>query len=388
MLAAAAICPAAPLLARELTGTDPVVPELRRASMDAVAALVASVPELIAIVGVADANGRWGSGGGLDVGAFAPALRYAPGLAPGAILPPSLGLGSMLLDSSEYDGPREFYSVTEDDPVADCAALGTQLAQRPERVALLVMADGSATRTLKAPGYLDVRSEPFDAEIVAAIKDGDAASLLAADPDLARELMATGRPGWQVLAGAAASSWSGTQLRYCDDPFGVLYLVASVTCDPLVALRPVADADLESIFEQQRDPESVLMAAFTTDDPSDRAAFDAHMARIRSDAGIVHRAVTCNGLLVGTIAAFVVDGDTEVTYWIDRAWWGRGIASRALALLLGEVTTRPLHARVASDNAASLRVLRKSGFAVVGTEVSYASARGDEIEETILRKDR
>jgi hypothetical protein len=230
MLAAAAICPAAPLLARELTGADPVVPDLRRACLDAAAALVASVPELIAVVGVADESRQWDSGGRLDLGAFAPALRYAPDLVPGSILPPSLGLGGMLLDRCEYDGPREFYSVTEADAVADCAALGAQLAQRPERVALLVMADGSASRTLKAPGYLDARSEPFDAEIVAAIQDGDAASLLAADPDLARQLMATGRPGWQVLAGAAASSWSGTRVRYCDDPFGVLYLVASVTC--------------------------------------------------------------------------------------------------------------------------------------------------------------
>jgi hypothetical protein len=232
VLVAAAICPAAPLVARELTGTDPVLPELRHACLDAVAELVASVPELIAVVGVADENGRWDPAGRLDLGAFAPALRYASGLTSESILPPSLGLGGMLLDQCEYDGPRELYSVTEDDAAPDCAALGTELMQRPERVALLVMADGSASRTLRAPGYLDARSEPFDTEIVAAIGDRDAASLLAADPDLARQLMATGRPGWQVLAGAAATSWSGTQVRYCDDPFGVLYLVASVTCDP------------------------------------------------------------------------------------------------------------------------------------------------------------
>jgi hypothetical protein len=228
MLVAAAICPAAPLLARELTGTDPVVPELRHACLDAVSALVASVPELIAVVGVADENGRWDSGGRLDLGAFAPALRYGPAH---TALPPSLGLGSMLLDECDYDGPRELYSVTEDDTAADCAALGAWLAKRPERVALLVMADGSARRTLRAPGYLDARSEPFDAEVVAAVRHGDAASLLAVDADLAREVMATGRPGWQVLAGAVAKSWSGTQVRYCDDPFGVLYLVVSVTCD-------------------------------------------------------------------------------------------------------------------------------------------------------------
>jgi len=227
MLVAAAICPAAPLLARELTGTDPVVPELRRACLDAVATLVESVPELVAVVGVADENRRWDSGARLDLGAFAPALRGPVRSA----VPAALGLGAMLLDHCDVVGPRELYSVTEDDAPDECAALGARLAGRPQRVALLVMADGSARRALKAPGYLDARSEPFDADVVAAIRDRDAAALLAVDPDLARELMATGRASWQVLAGAAAGSWSGTRIRYCDDPFGVLYLVASVTCD-------------------------------------------------------------------------------------------------------------------------------------------------------------
>jgi RimJ/RimL family protein N-acetyltransferase len=155
----------------------------------------------------------------------------------------------------------------------------------------------------------------------------------------------------------------------------------------LVALRPVDDADLDALFEQMRDPESVWMAAFTSDDPDDRSAFDAHMATVRSAPGVTMRAVTYDGRLVGSIAAFVLDGDTEVTYWIDRAAWGRGIASRALELLMDLVPTRPLHARAASDNVASLRVLHKAGFEVVGTENSFASARNGRIEETILRKD-
>jgi RimJ/RimL family protein N-acetyltransferase len=155
----------------------------------------------------------------------------------------------------------------------------------------------------------------------------------------------------------------------------------------VVALRPVEDADLDLLFEQMRDPESVWMAAFTADDPDDRTAFDAHMARIRSSPGITLRAVISDGQLAGSISAFVLDGQTEVTYWIDRAAWGHGIASRALGLLLDLVTVRPLHARAASDNAASLRVLQKAGFEVVGTEVSFATARRGEIEETLLRRD-
>ena len=156
---------------------------------------------------------------------------------------------------------------------------------------------------------------------------------------------------------------------------------------PVIALRPVVDNDLGPLFSQSRDPESVLMAAFTPDDPDDRTAFDAHMARVRSLPDVIMRAVTCDNDLVGSIAAFDLDGRTEVTYWIDRAAWGRGIASRALELLLDLVPARPLYARAASDNAGSLRVLQKSGFKVVGTENSFAHGRNSNIEETILRKD-
>ncbi|GAA5173291.1 MULTISPECIES: GNAT family N-acetyltransferase [Amycolatopsis] len=151
-----------------------------------------------------------------------------------------------------------------------------------------------------------------------------------------------------------------------------------------VALRLVEDADLDALFDQRSDPESIRMAAFTTSHP-DREAFDAHMAETRNSPDITLRAVTCDGRLVGSIASFVMEGDTEITYWIDRSAWGRDIASRALALFLDTVATRPLYARAASDNHGSLRVLRRAGFTVIGTEISYAPARGTEIEETILR---
>ena len=153
----------------------------------------------------------------------------------------------------------------------------------------------------------------------------------------------------------------------------------------VVALRPVQDADLDALFEQMRDPEGVRMAAFTPEDPDDRNAFDAHMARVRSLPGITMRAVTCDGHLAGSIASFPDGNQTEVTYWIDRAAWGKGIATRALALLLELVPARPLYARAASDNAGSLRVLEKCGFTAVGTEKSFAAGRNEDIEETILR---
>jgi RimJ/RimL family protein N-acetyltransferase len=153
---------------------------------------------------------------------------------------------------------------------------------------------------------------------------------------------------------------------------------------PYVALRPVADSDLDAIFEQMRDPVSVLMAAFTTEDPNDRAAFESHMVKIMTSPDVTLRAITCDDRLVGTIGRFVLEGVMEVTYWLDRLSWGKGIASRALELLLEDVAVRPIRARVASDNIGSLRVLQKVGFQTVGTEESYAPARDAEIEETIL----
>jgi RimJ/RimL family protein N-acetyltransferase len=152
-----------------------------------------------------------------------------------------------------------------------------------------------------------------------------------------------------------------------------------------VALRPIEDSDLDVLFDQMRDPESVQMAAFTAKDPNDREAFNTHMSKVRNSPEITMRAVTRNGHLVGSIASFVIEGDTELTYWIDRSVWGQGVASRALALFLDTVPIRPLYARAGSDNIGSLKVLQKAGFTIIGTEISYASARNAEIEETVLR---
>jgi RimJ/RimL family protein N-acetyltransferase len=150
-----------------------------------------------------------------------------------------------------------------------------------------------------------------------------------------------------------------------------------------VTLRPVADADADDLFRMMRDPEAVHMAAFTPDDPDDRARFDAHLARIRTDPEITMRAVVRDGRLAGSIAGFPLEGHNEITYWIDRPLWGRGVATEALTLFLRVFETRPLRARAASDNAASRRVLEKAGFKAIGTDVGYASARRAEIEETI-----
>jgi len=164
----------------------------------------------------------------------------------------------------------------------------------------------------------------------------------------------------------------------------VVEVLAGLAAGPDVAIRPLEPGDLDEVFEQMRDPESVRMAAFTREDPDDRDAFDAHMAKVMRSPENTLRAIVSGARLVGTIASFPADGATEVTYWVDRRCWGQGIASRALGLLLAQTPTRPLRARAASDNAGSLRVLEKAGFRPIGTERSFAAGRAAEIEETIL----
>jgi RimJ/RimL family protein N-acetyltransferase len=151
-----------------------------------------------------------------------------------------------------------------------------------------------------------------------------------------------------------------------------------------LALRPVEASDLDAIFEQMRDPESVRLAAFTAEDPNDRSAFAAHMAKVMASSENRLRAIIRDSRLVGTVSSYPSEGATEVTYWIDRSCWGQGIATQALGLLLEEIAVRPIRARAASDNAGSLRVLQKAGFQPIATELSFAPGRAAEIEQTIL----
>ena len=150
-----------------------------------------------------------------------------------------------------------------------------------------------------------------------------------------------------------------------------------------VALRPVHDSDLPVFFRQMNDPESLRMAAFTHEDPADRDAFDAHWTRVRASSDVV-RTVLVDGDVVGSAALYGEPGEREVTYWIDRAYWGKGIATAALRDLLAEVPERPLYARVAADNPASRRVLEKCGFVVSAHAQGFANARGKEIDELVL----
>ena len=241
MISRAVLCPSPPLLARELTGRDPAVPGLRAACTAAVAWLLEPRPQRVIVVGPAPATDDWDPAGRLYLSAFAPARGHAgkPGL------PLSLGLGAMLLDQAGYTGTRVLQAVGEGEPAGQCAQLGAALAAAGESAGqcaqhgaavaaagepatMLVLGDGSARRSEAAPGHLDERAVPFDDEVVRAVRDGDLPALAALDPGLARELMVTGRPAWQVLCGALGPRRPVTEVLYADAPFGVAYLVARV----------------------------------------------------------------------------------------------------------------------------------------------------------------
>jgi hypothetical protein len=227
MIIAAALCPSPPLLVRELTGADPVVADLRDACAAAVAALVAARPDVIVVVGPGPDTTEWPADGRLNIAAFGGRPAQPAGGAPlPRSVPLAVGLGGYLLDQAAYTGPRRLHSVSEDDQPADCLRLGKEIGDTAGRTGLLVMADGSARRGPRAPGHYDERAAAFDAEVERALRAGDRPALEAIDPALARELLATGRPAWQVLAGATHGAALRSDVMYAGDPFGVMYFVS------------------------------------------------------------------------------------------------------------------------------------------------------------------
>jgi RimJ/RimL family protein N-acetyltransferase len=134
---------------------------------------------------------------------------------------------------------------------------------------------------------------------------------------------------------------------------------------PEVQLRDVEADDLPPFFENQRDPVAVAMVAYQS---RDRAAFAQHWAKIMTDTTSLKMTIVVDGQVAGNINSWASDGKREVGYWLDRAFWGRGIATAALTAFLRLEQTRPLHAGVAKHNAASLRVLEKCGFTISGFE--------------------
>ncbi|GGZ89241.1 class III extradiol dioxygenase subunit B-like domain-containing protein [Streptomyces echinoruber] len=241
MLVAAAVCPCPPLLVPEVAaGAAPELDAARAACLDALGVLAAARPDRVVAVGPSDPAGPGedapasypeGAGGsfrgfGVDLDVR---LGHAPGreTAPGPELPPSLAVAAWLLRRAHWThAPVQGLGVPRSLPAERCLAAGRDLAARPGRTALLVMGDGTACRSVKAPGYLDERAAPFDTAIARALGAADTAALAALDTALAAELKAAGRASWQVLAGAAEDTGLNGALLYEDAPYGVGYFVA------------------------------------------------------------------------------------------------------------------------------------------------------------------
>lgn len=242
MLVSAAVCPHPPILVPEAAGeAAPELDGLRAACDAAVGRLTGSAADALIVVGGAPETRSYGRD------AYATLRPYGlswtvPGepCADAEPLPLSLGIGRWLLERAGAGAPDRYEAVAFDAPQEECAALGRRLAGSAARVALLVMGDGTACRSEKAPGYLDERAAPYDEAVARALECADASALAALDPELSRELQVAGRAAWQVLAAAATAGTAGgttaettgeggfdAVLLADEAPYGVGYLVAA-----------------------------------------------------------------------------------------------------------------------------------------------------------------
>lgn len=150
-------------------------------------------------------------------------------------------------------------------------------------------------------------------------------------------------------------------------------------------LRKTVEADLPFLFEFQLDEEANYFAAFTAKDPTDKEAYIEKYTKHANDPAINMQTILLDGKIVGSLARFVMHGDTEITYWIDKNYWGKGLATTALQQFLATENARPIFGRTAFDNFGSQRVLEKCGFVKIGTDKGFANARQAEIEEYIFK---
>jgi RimJ/RimL family protein N-acetyltransferase len=146
-------------------------------------------------------------------------------------------------------------------------------------------------------------------------------------------------------------------------------------------LRDVAAADLDALYEQQRDPEATQMALFPA---RDRESFDAHWERVLANDSVIKRTIVHEGQVAGNIGCWEQDGRSLVGYWVGREFWGKGLATRALRELVEELPARPLHAWVAKTNLGSVRVLEKCGFVPVDSRAEHDERLGVVVEEVLF----
>ncbi|SDJ11280.1 GNAT family N-acetyltransferase [Chryseobacterium jejuense] len=154
-----------------------------------------------------------------------------------------------------------------------------------------------------------------------------------------------------------------------------------------ITLRPTVVGDLDILFQIQLDDEANYQAAFTSKDSQNKEAYLAKYTQLLDEPTVNNQTIIVDSTIAGSIAKFVIEGDAEITYWIDKKFWGQGVATTALKDLLTLEKTRPIFGRVAFDNLGSQKVLENCGFIRIGTDKGFANARQTEIEEFIYRLD-
>jgi hypothetical protein len=237
VLVAAAVCPHPPLLVPEAAGAagagDPELARLRTACDRAVASLRAADPDLIVAVGAAPRTAEYPArtvASLRDFGVPYPAAAPAPDV---PVLPLALTVGRSLLPAAGTAGttgqPIAWWGIATDAPPADCLELGAKLAALAPQTGLLILGDGPGRRARNAPGAADSGAGVYEDHVAAALATADHATLARLDPARDAELFSSGRPAWQVLAGAAAATGAAfdAELRYAAAPFEVTYFVAT-----------------------------------------------------------------------------------------------------------------------------------------------------------------
>jgi RimJ/RimL family protein N-acetyltransferase len=152
-----------------------------------------------------------------------------------------------------------------------------------------------------------------------------------------------------------------------------------------VKLRPTEKSDLEFFFQFQLDEEANYLAAFTPKNHTDRKAYVEKYTRFLNDPTIHMQTILVDETIAGSVSKYETEGNAEITYWVDRNFWGKGIATTALQSFLTIESTRPIFGRVAFDNVGSQKVLEKCSFLKIGTDKGFANARQIEIEEFIYK---
>ena len=152
-----------------------------------------------------------------------------------------------------------------------------------------------------------------------------------------------------------------------------------------INLRKTNSDHLYTLFEFQTDQEANYLAAFTSENPSDKKAYIEKWTKLLSNEKVNANTILLNDEIVGSITKYEMNENAEITYWIEKKFWGKGIASNALEKFLKIEKKRPIYGRVAFDNIGSVKVLEKNGFSKIGTDNGFANARAKNIEEFVFQ---